>query len=68
MIGSLLMKPTICFNALQTLPIKQQRSMVKRLQQENKQCDHIANENVMTIANESKPSDPREQVVSDDQK
>lgn len=29
----------ICFQALQTLPIKQQRRMVKRLQLLNEQCE-----------------------------
>lgn len=62
------MKQTICFHALQTLPIVQQRKMVKRLQQENKQCDEVAIDKKvnMTIANKS--SGLEGQIVSLDQK
>lgn len=54
------MKQTICFRALQTLPIEQQRSMVKRLQQENKQCNEVVVHKKFIITIENKSNDRQE--------
>lgn len=49
------MKQTICFHALQSFPIEQQRNMVARLQQQNEQCDEKSNVENLILENNNKP-------------
>lgn len=57
------MKHTICFYLLQSLPVEQQRQIVKRLQKQNEQCGHIANERTEILTTESKPINSRARAI-----
>lgn len=49
------MKQKICFHALQSFPIEQQRNMVARLQQQNEQCDEKSNDENLILESNNKP-------------
>ena len=53
------MRQTICFHALQTLPIEQQRRMVKRLQLLNEQCDDLTSATESSMEADKLPKMPQ---------
>jgi hypothetical protein len=57
------MKQTICFSALQSLPLAQQLNMVERLQQQNAKCDSLANDKKIKSDRKNKPKEELKNLI-----